>query len=94
MATKKPQLYLSGDAEADRLLSRDPLALLIGLVLDQQVRREGLAPEQSGSPWDSRHQDYVMERLGAIRQFSTQAGCDQLRAFDLETTVHRARDGH
>jgi hypothetical protein len=26
MATKKPQLYLSGDAEADRLLSRDPLA--------------------------------------------------------------------
>ena len=38
MATKKPQLYLSGDPEADRLLSQDPLALLIGLVLDQQIR--------------------------------------------------------
>jgi len=37
MPTKRPQLYLSGDPEADRLLSKDPLALLIGLVLDQQV---------------------------------------------------------
>ncbi len=34
--TKRPQLYLSGDPEADRLLAEDPLALLIGLVLDQQ----------------------------------------------------------
>ncbi len=30
----------SGNAEADRLLEQDPLALLIGLVLDQQVRME------------------------------------------------------
>ena len=30
-------LHLSGDAEADALVSRDPLALLIGMVLDQQV---------------------------------------------------------
>jgi hypothetical protein len=37
MATKNPQLYLSGDPEADRLLSQDPLALLVGMVLDQQV---------------------------------------------------------
>ena len=36
--TKRPQLYLSGDPEADRLLSEDPLALLIGLVLDQQIQ--------------------------------------------------------
>jgi uncharacterized HhH-GPD family protein len=40
MPTDKPQLYLSGNAEADRLLSEDPLALLIGLVLDQQVPLE------------------------------------------------------
>jgi uncharacterized HhH-GPD family protein len=40
MPTDKPQLYLSGNAEADRLLSQDPLALLIGLVLDQQVPLE------------------------------------------------------
>ncbi len=40
MPTDKPQLYLSGNAEADRLLSQDPFALLIGLVLDQQVPLE------------------------------------------------------
>jgi uncharacterized HhH-GPD family protein len=33
-------VYLSGDPEADRLLSKDPLALLIGLVLDQQIPLE------------------------------------------------------
>ena len=32
------ELHLSQDAEADRLLSDDPLALLIGMVLDQQMR--------------------------------------------------------
>jgi hypothetical protein len=38
MATKKPELYLSGDPEADRLLSQDALALLVGMVLDQQAK--------------------------------------------------------
>jgi uncharacterized HhH-GPD family protein len=33
-------LYLSGDPDADALLSADPLALLIGMVLDQQVPLE------------------------------------------------------
>lgn len=33
-------LWLSGDAAADALLSADPLALLIGMVLDQQVPLE------------------------------------------------------
>ena len=33
-------LHLSGDPEADALLSKDPLALLIGMVLDQQVPLE------------------------------------------------------
>jgi uncharacterized HhH-GPD family protein len=35
-----PQLRLAGSEEADALLSSDPLALLIGLVLDQQVTME------------------------------------------------------
>jgi uncharacterized HhH-GPD family protein len=35
-----PKLALSGQPEADQLLSSDPLALLIGLVLDQQVPLE------------------------------------------------------
>lgn len=30
-------LWLTGDAAADRLLSQDPFALLIGMLLDQQV---------------------------------------------------------
>lgn len=30
-------IHLTDDAEADRLLSDDPLALLIGMLLDQQV---------------------------------------------------------
>jgi len=33
-------LHITGDAEADRLLSDDPLALLIGMLLDQQVAME------------------------------------------------------
>ena len=33
-------LHLSQDPEADRLLSDDPLALLIGMVLDQQIPLE------------------------------------------------------
>jgi uncharacterized HhH-GPD family protein len=38
MATTKPdRLHFTGDDEADELLAREPLALLIGFVLDQQV---------------------------------------------------------
>jgi uncharacterized HhH-GPD family protein len=36
-ATTPEKLHFSGDDEADRLLARDPFALLIGFVLDQQV---------------------------------------------------------
>ncbi|MBI5160175.1 MAG: Fe-S cluster assembly protein HesB [Micrococcales bacterium] len=35
-----PTLHLTGDADADALLSLDPLALLIGMLLDQQIRME------------------------------------------------------
>ena len=38
MATTRPdRLHFTGDEEADRLLAEEPLALLIGFVLDQQV---------------------------------------------------------
>src|SRR6476646_7409068 len=33
-------LHLSGNPDADKLLSEDPLALLIGMVLDQQIPLE------------------------------------------------------
>jgi hypothetical protein len=32
------KLPLTGDPRADRLLEEDPLALLTGMLLDQQVR--------------------------------------------------------
>ena len=38
--TMKADLHLSQNPEADRLLSEDPLALLVGMVLDQQVPLE------------------------------------------------------
>ncbi|WP_304454555.1 HhH-GPD-type base excision DNA repair protein [Nocardiopsis sp. YSL2] len=33
-------LHITGDTEADALLARDPLALMIGMLLDQQVAME------------------------------------------------------
>jgi uncharacterized HhH-GPD family protein len=47
-------LHITGDDKADALLSRDPLALLIGMVLDQQVPIE----KAFSSPAD------LLERLG------------------------------
>ena len=35
-----PELHLTGDPDADALLSRDPNALVAGMVLDQQVTME------------------------------------------------------
>lgn len=35
-----PTLYLSTEPEADRLLATDPLALLVGMLLDQQIPME------------------------------------------------------
>lgn len=40
MAGKKSKLPLSGNPEADALLEEDPLALIIGMVLDQQIPLE------------------------------------------------------
>lgn len=32
-----PALHITGDADADALLSENPLALLTGMLLDQRV---------------------------------------------------------
>jgi uncharacterized HhH-GPD family protein len=37
---RMPELRLTQDAEADALLSRSPLAALVGMLLDQQVPME------------------------------------------------------
>ena len=59
-------LYLSGDAAADDLLSTDPLALLIGMVLDQQVPLE----KAFKSPFD------LKERLGGALEAAALASMD------------------
>lgn len=59
-------LYLSGDAEANALLSADPLALLIGMVLDQQIPLE----RAFSSPRDLR------QRLGGKLDAETIAGME------------------
>ncbi|GAA3015021.1 HhH-GPD-type base excision DNA repair protein [Microbacterium aurantiacum] len=38
--TERMTLHITGDAAADELLTDDPLALLIGMLLDQQVAME------------------------------------------------------
>jgi uncharacterized HhH-GPD family protein len=49
-------LHLSQDPDADALLSRDPLALLVGMLLDQQIPMEKAF----------RGPQVLLERLGAL----------------------------
>jgi uncharacterized HhH-GPD family protein len=49
-------LYITGDAAADELLNNDPLALLLGMLLDQQVPME----------WAFRGPLALRERLGNL----------------------------
>ncbi|MFM7069964.1 MAG: HhH-GPD-type base excision DNA repair protein [Actinomycetes bacterium] len=51
-----PAIPITGDLDADRLLEREPLALLIGMLLDQQVPME----------WAFRGPATLKERLGAL----------------------------
>jgi uncharacterized HhH-GPD family protein len=56
MSAKRPAgtLYITGDADADRLLNTDGFALLVGMLLDQQVPIE----------WAFRGPATLRERLG------------------------------
>ncbi|WP_154793167.1 HhH-GPD-type base excision DNA repair protein [Occultella kanbiaonis] len=74
-------LHLTGDADADTLLSSDPLALLIGMLLDQQVAMETafIGPRK------------IAERVGGI-DAATIAGMDPEEFSALCATppaVHR-----
>ena len=68
-------LHITGDDQADALLSRDPLALLIGMVLDQQVTIE----KAFSSPAD------LLQRLGGQGPLSaaTIAGMDPEELGDI-----------
>src|SRR6516165_11127494 len=54
--TQKVALPITGDTEADQLLVDDPLALLIGMLLDQQVPME----------WAFRGPSTLRARLGHL----------------------------
>jgi uncharacterized HhH-GPD family protein len=75
-------LYLSGDPEADAFLSEDPLALLIGMVLDQQVPLE----RAFSSPRDLR------DRLGGQLDAGAIAAMDPgelAEVFSQRPALHR-----
>jgi uncharacterized HhH-GPD family protein len=75
-------LRLSGNPEADALLSKDPLALLIGMVLDQQVPLE----------WAFAGPAELRNRLGADLDARTIAAMDPevlAAAFSARPALHR-----
>lgn len=82
MATTGPAaLHFTGDADADALIARDPLALLIGFALDQQV------PVQTAFSGPLK----LQQRLGGLDAAAI-AGLDpeQLEAaFREKPAVHR-----
>jgi uncharacterized HhH-GPD family protein len=75
-------LHLSGNPEADALLARNPLALLIGMVLDQQVRLELAFAAPA----------LLEQRLGQPLEASSIAGMDPERlaaVFSARPALHR-----
>ena len=75
-------LHLSQDPDADQLLSEEPLALLIGMVLDQQVPLE----------WAFSSPLRLQQRLGGTLGVADIAGMDPdalLTAFLEPPALHR-----
>lgn len=75
-------LYLTGDPEADGLLARDPLALLVGMVLDQQVPLE----------WAFRGPAELATRLGGPLDAAVIAAMDPddlAEKFSRKPALHR-----
>ncbi|MDQ1697437.1 MAG: hypothetical protein QOJ03_2790 [Frankiaceae bacterium] len=82
MAAKTPKLSLAQKPAADALLSRDPLALLIGMVLDQQITLE----------WAFMGPFTLTERLGRDLDAADLAGRDPealAATFATPPALHR-----
>ena len=78
----EPVLAVTGDPEADRLLVEDPLALLIGMLLDQQVPME----------WAFRGPATLKERLGGTLDANAIASMsedDVVAVFQAKPALHR-----
>ena len=74
-------LHFTGNAEADALIGRDPLALLIGFVLDQQVT----VPTAFAGPLK------LQQRLGGLDAGAIAATDPQVleEAFRAKPAIHR-----
>lgn len=72
----------TGDADADRLLAENPLALMLGMLLDQQVKME----------WAFRAPHLLQERLGKPLDAREIAGMDPddfVALFVEKPALHR-----
>ncbi len=74
-------LYITGDPEADRLLNNDPLALTLGLLLDQQVPME----------WAFRGPAKLRERLGHldVNRIAAMDADQVVAVFCAKPALHR-----
>src|ERR687883_754943 len=98
MAVAAPErLYFTGDDEADALIAQDPLALLIGFALDQQVsvqkafssplelkRRLGTLDAQTIARADPGTLEEIFRRKPALHRYP---GSMAQRVQDLAATV-------
>jgi uncharacterized HhH-GPD family protein len=96
-------LHFTGDEEADRLLAEEPLALLIGFVLDQQVsvqkafssplelrRRIGFLDAEAIAGMDPRELEEAFRRKPALHRFP---GTMATRTQDLCAAVASEHGG-
>jgi uncharacterized HhH-GPD family protein len=96
-ATRPDRLHFTGDPEADELIAREPLALLIGFALDQQVplqkafsgpavleRRIGHLDAEAIAGMDPAELDRVFRERPAIHRFP---GAMAARVQELCRTV-------
>jgi len=81
MAAKAIKTPFTGDTEADRLLSEDGFALLVGMLLDQQVPME----------WAFRGPLELKRRLGTLDPAAVAASSpdDVVAAFVEKPALHR-----
>ncbi len=77
----KPKFPITGDTKADQLLEKDPLALVIGMLLDQQVPME----------WAFKGPLTLKERIGSL-DAKTIADMDEDKLVEIASTkpaIHR-----
>jgi uncharacterized HhH-GPD family protein len=80
-AAKPTALHFTGNEAADRLVAEEPLALLIGFALDQQVP----VPTAFSGPWK------LKERLGTLdaRTIAQTDPAELERIFRKKPAIHR-----